>query len=460
MSDADADDPPARAGPLRRLWAQDATKIVALLAVIYGAYVVSGLVLGYGVRGQLNSLASLTFYIGVFATLALALNLHWGYTGLFNIGVVGFMAVGIYVMAFVSKPLYGTTGAAQVGGLGLPIPVGILVGMLAAAALGFVVALPALRLRADYLAIVTIAMSEIVRFSFLSSIFQQFRVPYNLAGDTTRVGFGGGSGLILDFPDPLLAFVDAVGLSGAYDGLVVLVGTVVPNNPDPIVNSLVYGLALLVVVAGYFWLLKRTGESPFGRVLKAIREDEDVARALGKNTDRFKILSFMLGCALMGLAGILWLMGQGAVTPNFFRPRLTFFVWIALIIGGAGSNTGSVMGGAVFAAVLYQGPLYFQNVVTSVFQPGEAPGSFGPAISPLVSTLDPVPFLLYTLDSVRQLQLVVMGAALVWLMHNRPQGLLGHRKETAAAIPLGRPGADADPTPTADGDGDGGVVDE
>jgi len=434
----------APADTLRRLWAEDAVKIAVLLVAIYSLYLVSGLVLGYSLRGQLNSLASLTFYIGVFATLALALNLHWGYTGLFNIGVVGFMAVGIYVMAFVSKPLYGSGGAAQVGGLGLPIPVGILAGMIAASVLGFVVALPALRLRADYLAIVTIAMSEIVRFTFLSSTFQQFQFP-TLSGGTTRVGFGGGSGLILDFPDPLLALIDALGLSGAYDGLVRLVGGIVPTNPDPIVHSLVYGAVLLCVVAAYFWLLKRTGESPFGRVLKAIREDEDVARALGKNTDRFKIVSFMLGCALMGLAGILWLMGQGAVTPNFFRPRLTFFVWIALIIGGAGSNTGSVMGGAVFAAVLYQGPLYFQNVVTSVFQPGEAPGSFGPAISPLLSSADPMPFLLYTLDSVRQLQLVVMGVALIWLMHNRPEGMLGHRKETAAAIPLGRRNGGAGP---------------
>jgi branched-chain amino acid transport system permease protein len=433
---------------LQRLWAEDAVKIAAVLVAIYGAYLLSGFVLGYSVRGQLNSIASLTFYIGVFGTLALALNLQWGYTGLFNIGVVGFMAVGIYTMALVSKPLYQSGGAAQVGGLGLPLPVGILAGMVAAALLGLLVALPALRLRADYLAIVTIAMSEIVRFTLLSSTFQTFSLPSPATGAPTRVGLGGGSGLILDFPDPLLALVDALGLSGAYDGLVALVGTVVTNNPDPIVHSLVYGVVLLVIVAGYFWLLKRTGESPFGRVLKAIREDEDVARALGKNTGRFKITSFMLGCALMGLVGILWLMGQGAVTPNFFRPRLTFFVWIALIIGGAGSNTGSVVGGAVFAAVLYQGPLYFQNLVTEVFQPGDAPGSFGPAVSPLISAADPMPFLLYTLDSVRQLQLVVMGVVLVWLMHNRPEGLLGHRKETAAAIPLGRPTAETDAEPT------------
>ncbi len=413
-----------------RLLGGDAGLILGALGATYLAYVLVGVVLGYSLRGQLNSLAVLTFYIGVFAMLALALNLHWGYTGLFNIGVVGFMAVGVYVMALVSKPVYTPGGAAQVGGLGLPLVVGIVAGMLAAALLGLVVALPALRLRADYLAIVTIAMSEIVRFAFLSDDFQQF----SLAG--TRVGFGGGAGLVLDFTDPLHAFFGAFGLWDAYLGVVDAFRALVPNNPKPVVDGLVYGLVLLLFVAGYYWLLKRTGESPFGRVLKAIREDEDVANALGKDTDEFKIKSFMLGCALMGLAGILWLMTQGAVTPNFFRPRITFFVWIALIIGGAGSNTGSVLGGAIFAAVLYQGPRYFKNLVEAVLPSADAPNGFGPAVAPLVSGADPVPFLLYTLDSIRQLQLVLMGLVLIFLMHHRPEGLLGHRKETAASVPL------------------------
>ncbi|KAB1198840.1 MULTISPECIES: branched-chain amino acid ABC transporter permease [Haloferax] len=411
----------------------DTGLIVLVLASAYLLYLLAGIGLGYDLRGQLNSIATLTFYIGVFAMLSLALNLHWGYTGLFNIGIVGFMAVGVYVMALVSKPLYVAGGAAQVGGLGLPLWVGILAGMLAAAILGFVVALPALRLRADYLAIVTIAMSEIVRFSFLSGDLQAF----SLMG--TRVGFGGGSGLILDFTPPLEALFQAFGLWGVYNGLVDAFRAIVPTNPKPVVDGLIYGLLLLGFVVAFYWLLKRTGESPFGRVLKAIREDEDVANALGKNTDGFKIKSFMLGCALMGLAGILWLMPQGAVTPNFFRPRVTFFVWIALIIGGAGSNTGSVLGGAVFAAVLYQGPRYFQNLVSTVFPNLDSPSGFGQAISPLISSFDPVPFLLYTIDSIRQLQLVVMGLVLIWLMHNRPEGLLGHRKETASVIPLSRP---------------------
>jgi branched-chain amino acid transport system permease protein len=437
-----------------RLPGGDAGLIVAVLVVIYIAYVLIGVGLGYSLRGQLNTIAVLTFYIGVFAMLALALNLHWGYTGLFNIGIVGFMAVGIYVMALVSKPLYESGGAAQVGGLGLPLVVGIIAGMVAAALLGLVIALPALRLRADYLAIVTIAMSEIVRFSFLSGDLQQFQ----LFGE--RVGFGGGSGLILDFTDPLEAFFGFFGLWDAYLGFVESFQVLVPNNPKPVVDGLVYGVVLLLFVAGYYWLLKRTGESPFGRVLKAIREDEDVANSLGKNTNRFKIKAFMLGCALMGLAGILWLMTSGAVTPNFFRPRITFFVWIALIIGGAGSNTGSVLGGAVFAALLYQGPRYLKNLVDTVLPNADAPSGFGPAIAPLISNFDPAPLFFYTIDSIRQLQLVFMGLVLIWLMHNRPEGMLGYRKETAAGIPL--TAARARGTAETDGgeSGSGGGADE
>ncbi|MGM0591622.1 MAG: branched-chain amino acid ABC transporter permease [Halobacteriota archaeon] len=430
MSDGDAVS--SEPSGLRALWENDATKIAALLVGIYGVYILSGMVLGFTLRGQLNSIATLTFYIGVFSMLALALNLQWGYTGLFNIGVVGFMAVGIYVMAFFSKPVYQAGTAAQVGGLGLPIIVGIVAGMLAAALLGLIVALPALRLRADYLAIVTIAFSEIVRFALLSDDIQRFQFLGR------RVGFGGGSGLILEFTDPLRAFFEFFGFWGAYIGFVDGVRTVIPNNPKPVVDGLVYGLILLAVVAAYYWLLKRTGESPFGRVLKAIREDEDVANALGKDTNRFKVKSFMLGCALMGLAGVFWHMGSGAVTPNAFRPQVTFFIWIALIIGGAGSNTGAVMGGALFAAVLFQGPRYLKNIIEVALNINldAAPSGFGPAIEPLFSQLDPVPFFLYTLDSVRQLQLVIMGLVLIWLMHNRPEGLLGHRKETAASIPL------------------------
>jgi branched-chain amino acid transport system permease protein len=429
VSDAESED---SSGALAALWEKDATKIGALLGAIYAVYILTGMFLGFSVRGQINSIAVLTFYIAVFALLALALNLHWGYTGLFNIGIVGFMAIGIYTMAIVSKAPLFAAETGRSGGFGMPIIVGIIAGTVVAALLGLVVALPALRLRADYLAIVTIAMSEILRFAFLSGDLEQFEV----AGYV--VGLGGGSGLILDFTQPVQAFFTAFGLYDAYLGFVDVVQVAVPNNPKPVVDGLVYGVLLLFVVVGYYVLMRRIGNSPFGRVLKAIREDEEATNSLGKNTDAFKTKAFMVGCGLMGLGGILWFMTQGAITPNTYRPRLTFFVWIALIIGGAGSNTGSVMGGAIFAAVLFQGPRYLKNVIETLIEV-DAPSGFGPAVSPLISNLDPVPFLFYTIDSIRQLQLVIMGLVLIYLMHNRPQGLLGHRKEPASGVPLDRP---------------------
>ena len=429
----------------------DISLVLGVLGVIYLAYVLAGLVFGYALRGHLNSLSNLTFYIGVFAMLALALNLHWGYTGLFNIGVVGFMGIGVYVTAIVSKPPVAQGGAAQVGGFGLPLGVGVIAGVLAAALFGLLVGLPALRLRADYLAIVTIAFSEIIRFTMMSRTFQTFEVPdtidvavfgvelFSIDPTADTIGLGGGGGLILNHLPPLGALLRALHLWEPYLGFVGFVeANFLANNPKPVVDGLVYGLLLLIVVGLYYWLLTWTGESPFGRVLKAIREDEDVANALGKNTNRFKLKSFVLGCGLMGLAGILWYSGRGSITPPSFRPNITFYVWIALIIGGAGSNTGSVLGGAVFAALLYEGPRYIKNLVEATINVGGGPGSFGQAMAAMGS-LDPIPFFIYTLNSINQLRLVIMGLVLIWLMHNRPEGMLGHRKETAASIDLTRP---------------------
>lgn len=413
---------------LERLWNNDSVKILLALFALYALYLLMGQILGYSLRGQLNSLARLTFLIAVYAMLTLALNLHWGYTGLFNIGIAGFMAVGLYTMAMVSKPVAEGAGAAQISGLGLPLIVGILAGVAASALLGLVVALPAMRLRADYLAIVTIAMSEIVRFIYLSGQFQSFE----LFGRT--LGTGGGRGVILNYADPM----ELLYQTGPYQAIVTAVSGYTEGNIEPVLDGLVYALVLLVFVAGFYWLLKRTGESPFGRVLKAIREDEMVAKALGKNTNQFKIKSFMLGCGLMGLAGILWQFRQGAVTPNSFRPQITFFVWLALIIGGAGSNTGSVLGAALFAGILFEGPRFFKNIVTEVFEVGSTPSTFVDAIVP-IAHFDFGPFFTYLLGNIEPLQLVFMGLVLIILMQRRPEGMMGHRKEEAATISLTRP---------------------
>ena len=416
-------------GVLRAVWDHDAVKLTALVGAIFGIYVLGGVLLDFGMRQQLNSIAQLAFLIGVFAMLALALNLHWGYTGLFNIGVIGFMAIGIYTTAVLSKgasltePSAGTTG-----GFGLPLWIGIIGGVVAAALFGGLVALPALRLRADYFAIVTVGISEIVRFTLLESTFQQGQVfGY-------WVGLGGGSGLILDF-DPTERLLGALGLLEPYTASVERIGIRlgIGANPKPVFDTLLYGLILLVFLVGFYVLLQRLGNSPYGRVLKAIREDEEATKSLGKDTNRFKIKAFMIGCGLMGLGGILFYAAQGAITP-------------------------SVVGGAVFAAFLFRGPLFFKNIVQETFQVN-AVDTFAAAAAPLASA-NPIPLVVYTIDSMDQLQLVIMGLVLIYLMHNRPEGALGHRKEAASPIQLrNRRDRETDPSTATDG-GQRGVDDE
>ncbi|WP_306057720.1 branched-chain amino acid ABC transporter permease [Natronococcus wangiae] len=406
-------------------WEYDAVKIVGVIGAIYVVYAAIGLVLGYSMAGIANTLRHLTYLIAVYGMVALALNLHWGYTGLFNIGVAGFMAIGLYVTMMLAKPVE-TTGAAQYPGLGLPMPIAMAGGVLAAAIAGLVVALPALRLRADYLAIVTIAFSEIVRLSLKSGPLESFTIFGR------ELGTGGGRGIIGNYSDPmnfifdLPAFTTFVDTTNRWFGF----------GPRQ-ARALAYSLVLLLFLVGFYWLIQRTSRSPFGRVLKAIREDEEAAQALGKNTNMFKIKVFILGCALMGLAGILWRFRRTGVTPDAFRPHVTFFIWIALIIGGAGSNTGSILGSGLFVAVLFEGPRYIRRLIGSWVNVDAAPNTFAEGTGALLAA-DPAPLLRYTFDNLLTLQFVIMGITLVVLMQRRPEGLLGHREETAAAVPLAR----------------------
>ncbi|MFC7058250.1 branched-chain amino acid ABC transporter permease [Halovenus salina] len=334
--------------------------VLATVAFVYGLFAVL-VVLEQGLGlGTVNSIfgawRTITFLFAAYALLTLALNLQWGYTGMFNIGVAGFMAVGIYTMGMLSTSPNALSGQ----GLGLPLPIGILGGMIAAALVGLLAAVPALRVNADYLAIITLGLSEIIRLSAGSRTLSQWTT------NTFGAGTGGGSGM--DLPDRP---TDAIFNSSFGESLVDLFTVDVPRidmllfefgNKEvtlisgSILNDFIWSLVMLLVLVGVYWMIRRVGQSPFGRVLKAIREDELVAQSLGKDTRRFKIKVFMLGCALMGLAGILWQGSQGFANPNSFRPVITFYAFIALIIGGSGSNTGSVVGSILFVGLLFEGP--------------------------------------------------------------------------------------------------------
>jgi branched-chain amino acid transport system permease protein len=389
--------------------------VLSVLAVLVGGPQATNLAAGF--------VGSVTVLIGAYALLTLALNLQWGYTGLFNIGVAGFMAVGAYTTAILTAPTDPAAGA--VAGFGLPLWAGIIGGMVMAAVVGAVAALPALRLRADYLAIVTVALSEIIRlFVNWSGVAELslFGVEFGTGG-ATGIAFKSPSGFVAGIVNgpgaPVVAAADSVGISG-------------PN-----VVNIVYGLVLLALVVASYWVLSRLVNSPFGRVLKAIREDEQVTQSLGKDTRLFKIKAFMIGCALMGLAGVLFRGSAGYISPAQFRPGITFYVFAALIIGGAGSNTGSILGAATFTAFLFYLPARIGEFFPSFG--GRAPSSIVEAVGAL-GALDVGPLVAYVIANISTLRFVLIGVVLIYIIQRRPQGLLGHRSEPATSVDLERPG--------------------
>lgn len=397
------------------LMASDLRLIAVVLLSIYVFFAVLGSFAVPNVNGLVSSLQTVTFFAAVYTLVVLALNLQWGYAGLFNIGVAGFMAIGVYSMAILTVQI------------GIPYPLAAIMAVLITALFGVIVALPALRLRADYLAIVTLAFAEIVRSILSSQVFSEFSV----AGQD--LSFGGATGPQAP-PDPLkfLLYENPSSLrpdSNAFGEFYFGLFGPLPIE-EPAAEGILYVLFLAIVVVLFYLLLSRLGSSPFGRVLKAIREDEVVAQALGKDTRMFKIKAFALGAALMGLAAILWYLEQGGASPQNFKPETTFFIFVALIIGGAGSNVGSIVGGIVFGALLFQGPRLIERVINKWVSPEANPstifdafGGFDPAVA-------------FFIDSISALRIVLLGAFLVYLIQRRPEGLVGDRKEIASSIDL------------------------
>ena len=434
LTGGDGSGPPEDRGSLRTWWSElprwqaDVLLLGATLLGVYAFIGGLGLIAGLQTDGILAQLRFVTFLAAAFAVITLALNLHWGYTGLFNIGVAGFMAIGAYTMAIATAD----PDAIGAPGLGLPVPVGIVLGVLAAGLVGLIVVLPALRIRADYFAIVTLAFAEVVRLLVTSGALANFEI----AG--REMGTGGGSGIRFPslegvVPDWVLYQGGDISQGTNIVGYQVLTITNALGMGRGAVENWIYALTVLFVVAVSFWLLVRTGNSPFGRVLKAIREDELAAKSLGKNTDVVKIKVFVLGCALMGLGGILWQGRNGYVDPNAFLPIVTFYIFIALIIGGSGSNTGSVVGAFVFAALLFEGPPYIQRIVR---QRTDLPSPN--TIYDAILSGDPTAIAGYAVGELPNLRFILFGVILIVLMIYRPDGLLGHRNEPASPIDLRR----------------------
>ncbi|WP_168734581.1 MULTISPECIES: branched-chain amino acid ABC transporter permease [Phyllobacteriaceae] len=243
----------------------------------------------------------------IFAIISLGLNLQWGLTGLFNVGVAGFVAIGAYTSALMTTPDDPT----RLGGFGLPILIGwagaMAVSGIAAAITGFAT----LRLRSDYLAITTFGVSVVVQLVALNA--------QKLTGGAFGVGF---------IPRPFAGLAET-----------------------PLLFNL-SNLAIVAVVTLLAYLaLEHLSRSPWGRVLKALREDERAAISLGKSARFYRVQAFAVGGALMGLAGAVQAHFTGFIAPDNYAPMLTFQVWVMLIVGGSGSNLGAVVGSVLVWAI-------------------------------------------------------------------------------------------------------------
>ena len=248
---------------------------------------------------------------GIYGLLALSLNLIWGGAGMVNLGLAGFFAVGAYASALAT-----TAG-------GAPIPAGWVLALLAGGAAGLVVTLSTTRLREDYLAIFTLGFAEVVRLVAANEIW------------LTR-GTDGISGI----PGPWKA-----ALGGDFNG--------------------VYLLIVAAVLAVVFVLMRRIDASPYGRALRAIREDAQVAQVAGKNVLRFKAQAFALSAAIAGLAGALYGHFTSYIAPDLFLPLITVYIFLAVASGGTGNPAGALVG-AYFVMTLLESARFLVELIPAV----------------------------------------------------------------------------------------------
>ncbi len=294
-----------------------------------------------------NYLISIATFAGIYALLTLGLNVIWGMTGLINLGMAGFFAFGAYASALVT--LSGK----------LPILAGILVAIVTTAAAGAVLTLITMRLRGDYLAIVTLGFSELIRLIASNEIW------------LTK----GTDGLS--------------GIPGPWRG-----------ELTPAQFNLLFCAIVLAFVLVVFLFAERLRHSPYGRVLRAIRDDELATAVAGKSTRVIKVQAFAIGAGILGLAGALYGHYTSYIAPDIFRPLITIYIFLALTAGGTGNNLGAVVGAFLVMAVL-EGTRFLEG-----FFPGLAGVQYA------------------------ALREIFIGVTLIVVMHIRPTGLIPERQPT------------------------------
>ncbi|MEO8243472.1 MAG: branched-chain amino acid ABC transporter permease [bacterium] len=291
----------------------------------------------------------------IFALITLGLNLQWGLTGLFNVGISGFVAIGAYASAILTTP----ETVDRIGGFGWPIGLGWIAAAVITAGAAAFTGYATLRLKADYLAITTFGVAVVVQ----------------------------------------LVALNAQGLTGGPFGVAFIPRPFAGVQAEPVL----FNFANLAVIAGVtlavYLGLERLSRSPWGRVLRALREDERAAIALGKSARSYRIQAFAVGGGVMGLAGAVQAHFIGFIAPDNYLPTLTFQVWAMLMVGGSGSNRGAVLGAIVVWAIWVGAGAFSAAVVPGDWQARAA-----------------------------SLQIVAIGVMLCLILLWRPQGFFAPRR--------------------------------
>ena len=392
--------------------------------------------------------------------MALGVNMQWGYAGLFNVGTMGFAAIGGVAAVLVSMPpvaeAWGAGGGGlalsllsvvaavvaivvirrkmapgrsrswltagvvlvgyyfarfffdpatdtieaidpaltgYLGGLGMPIILSWIVGGIMAAGVAWVIGKIALGLRSDYLAIATLGISEIIVFIAKNEDWMTRGVK-NVVGLPRPVPYE----VDLQESESFLGWADSLG-----------VGVVEFSS---IVVKLCYAGIFLAVLLALLWLSERALNSPWGRMMRAIRDNEDAAEAMGKDVTGRHLQIFILGSAVCGVAGAMLTTLDGQFTPSSYNPlRFTFLIWVMVIVGGSGNNWGSVLGGFLIWFVWIEAEpvgVWLMDVITSGLAEDSA-------------------LRLHLLESAAHMRMVMMGAILLLALRFSPRGLLPER---------------------------------
>jgi branched-chain amino acid transport system permease protein len=294
---------------------------VTFLAITAAVIIMPAERSNWNVSGVISFLTFFATFVAIYGIFSLGLNVQWGYTGVFNFGVMAFFLVGANTAAIITKPPASSEFVQYVGGFGnklafipvldssqwLPFLFGVAGAAVLAGILAFLVSIPALRLREDYLAIATIGVAELLR-----------RITIE------QRGLVNGTRGLTGIPRPLGDLVDTADY-----------------------KYVMLGIAVLTLVIVYV-AIERGIRSPWGRVLRALREDELTTAASGKNVFAFKSQGFVVGAMIMGIGGAIYAYANGAVSPDTFTHFFgTFIFWAMLIVGGSGNNKGAILGAYV-----------------------------------------------------------------------------------------------------------------